>query len=208
MFGQSNGSSDLKKRPGIQLFLTIAGGIGIIAIFLPFTLNTSPWVAALESFNGEFLMNKIWRIALPAFFPVLITMALLRWHIQGTLSRPECFIAYLVSAASVMITLSVCFENGWPKELKERLIIVIPILALALGIFALFRNRQNMPLNPFRAIAAMQIAYMVNCLLCLTGFFGGWQIGAYCCLAAVVVYLIQMILVFRKDISLIEAIRI
>jgi hypothetical protein len=206
MYGKTSGSVGLGECFRIQLYLIIAGGIGIIAIFLPFTFNLSPWAAALASFRGEIFMNEIWHIALPAFLPVLITIATLRWLIKETLSLSERMIAYVLSATSVCITLSLLLKNGWPKEIKDWFIIVIPVIALVFGIFVLLRNRHNTTLTPFLTIIAMQIAYMVNCLLCLTGFFGGWQIGAYCSLVTVIVYLIQMILVFRNNTTLTEAI--
>jgi hypothetical protein len=202
---QSEGLSDLRRRFRIQLLLTIAGGIGIFAIILPFTWDVSPFAAATAS-RGELLAKDLWRPAMPFFLPALITIASLRWLISGTLSRSERMIVYVMSAASVCITLSfIVNPSGWPTDLIEWLIMVIPLVTFGFGIISLLRTRYNVMLKPFRAIMSMQVAYLANCLLCLSAFFGQWQIGAYCSLVTAIVYLIQMILVFRRDTRHIEA---
>jgi hypothetical protein len=193
--GMTGESSDFRHWIRIQWLMTLLGAVGIPAIFLPFTWDISPFAAAFETdFN-------LWRIGWPALLPVLIAIALLRWLISTTISRTELNMAGFVGAGSTVL---VCFTisgmittiGGWPGDLKEWLSIVLPVVTLGFAVFALLKTRQNLMFKPFRAIMSMQIAYIANCLLCLSSFFGEWQIGAYFCLITVIVYLIQMILVF------------
>ena len=152
---------------------------------------------------------------MPAFLPVLIFFASLRWIFKGSLSKTEHSIAYLVG---VLGALTGCFTlyrlikdvGVWPIELRDGLSIVLPIVTLGLGIFILVKTRRNKLLNPFRSILCMQIAYIANSLLFLIsysngwqnnstwGSWGGWQIGAYCFFLTVLVYSTQIILVLNK----------
>ena len=86
--------------------------------------------------------------------------------------------------------------EGWPTDVNEWLSLIFPVVTLVFGIYVLIRSRKNLIINPFLATFSMQVAYIANCLLCLTSFFGEWQIGAYFCLITIIVYLIQIILVY------------
>jgi hypothetical protein len=182
----------LGSHSKIQLILTISGALGIPAIGLSFAFGISPWSAALE--------KDLWRLAWPFFLPLFITIASLRWLFSTQLSRPERVFAYLVSAALIGVTLSgygTSYE--WPDQFGEWLGFVFPFVTLGFGIFALLRTRKNAMLKPFGAVLSMQVAYLANCLLCLSSFFGRWEIGAYCSLVTAIVYVTQMILVCRND---------
>lgn len=199
MFERANESSNPGSNFRMYLFLTIIGGIGILAIFLPFSLDISAFRAASD-FDDFF---NLWKLAWPFFLPVFIAIASLRWLIAGSLSRPERLIAYLVSAVSavlVCISLSSIIEdNGWPPYFQEGLMIVFPIMTLGFGIFYLIRTRHDLEIKPFQAIMSMQTAYLANGLLCLIGLSPDLQIGAYCSLVTVLAYLTQIILVLRKS---------
>jgi hypothetical protein len=201
-FRSTSESSDLRWWFRVQLFLTLVGVTGIAAVFLPFTWSISPFSAA---FMKDF---DLWQIAWPAFLPLLITVVSLRWLFATTLSRTELTIAHsagAVSIALVCITLFGFIRNieWWPTDVNEWLTLIFPVVTLVFGIYVLIRSRKNLIINPFLAIFSMQVAYIANCFLCLISFFGEWQIGAYFCLITVIVYLIQIILVylFCKPIS-------
>ena len=182
----------------IPLILTVAGTAGIPAIFLAFTWNTSPWSAALD--------KNLWRIAWPFFLPILISITSLRWHTSMKLSQPERVIAYLVSTAMVCVTLSgYVMQYGLPNKFKEWIGFFFPFIILAIAFFILLRTQQNAAFKPYRAIITMQTAYLANSLLCLSAFWGAWQIGAYCSLVTTIVYLIQIAYVWRHDYSQSEA---
>lgn len=177
----------------IQLLLTIIGVTGIVAIVLPFTWSTSPFNAAFNEY--------VWRLAWPGFLPVLITSASLRWLFSTTPSLTEQVIAYLVSLACVFVTLSFYFlsGSGWPGDFKEWLTYFIPLITLGFGIFTMLVHRKDVEIKPFLFIMSMQTAYLANILLCLTGFLGEWQIGAYFSLITTIAYLLQIVLVFKKQ---------
>jgi hypothetical protein len=104
-----------------------------------------------------------------------------------------------VSATVVGVTLSNYVTNfRWPDEFQSWLGFVFPFVILGFAVFALLKTRQNVLLIPYGAIMSMQAAYMANCLLCLSSFFGQWQIGAYCSLVTVIAYVTQLIWVWRN----------
>ncbi len=199
--GQIRESSDPRSGRTIHLLLTVVGAIGIPAIFLHFSWDVSPFTAA---FVKDF---DLWQIAWPAFLPILITIASIRWLFITSISKTELSLAW---SAGFAATALICFSllniiknNGWPAELREWLSLVIPVLILGLGIFTLIRTRQDRKFRQYRAIMSMQIAYIANCLLCLISLFGGWQIGAYFCLVTVIAYVNQIIsvIVYRYDVN-------
>ena len=176
----------------IQLLLTIGGAIGIAAIFLPFAWGTAPLGAALD--------KDLWRLAWPFFLPALVTPVSVHWLISGKLSWPECLVAFFVSTATVCITVSMYVTMpGWPPDIKAWLGFVFPIVMLVFGVFTLLRARRNLTTSPLSAVLSMQVAYLANFLLCLTSFFGEWQIGVFCSLVTAIAYVIQLGLVWRRD---------
>ena len=85
----------------------------------------------------------------------------------------------------------------FPDGVLEWISFIAPCLAAAFGVYVLLgiRKSQSPAIGSYGAIALMQTAYLANCLLCLSSFFGDWQAGAYCSLATAVIYIIQMAIV-------------
>jgi len=170
----------------------MTGGVGILAIFLPFAWSTSPLAAVFDEY--------LWRLAWPFFLPALVTSASLHWLITKRLSRSGNTIAYLISAAMICLMLSVYgAADRWPGEFKEWLAFVLPFVTMGFGVFALLKTRLNATLRLFGPTISLQVAYLANCLLCLSSWFGQWQIGAYCSLVTAIAYVIQIILLWRND---------
>ena len=210
---QSTASSKIKLHFDIQLLLTIAGAIGIAAIFLDFSWSTSPYDLILSNTSLEY-----WWIALPAILPVLVFFASLRWLFSQSVSKTEHSIAWLFG---ILGALTGCFTlyrwikdiGVWPDEIKERFSIILPIVTLGLGFYILVKTRRNTFLNPFRSILCMQIAYIASSLLFLIsywdgwqnnstwGLWGGWHIGAYCFLITVLIYLTQIALIVSNALT-------
>ena len=185
---------DSKSR--IQFLLLLGGALGIAAIFLPFTFDTSAF--AVTVWSNDSMYKDMWRVAWPFFLPALIAIASARWLFSGKLSMPERVIAYLISIAILCITFSgYLMMHEWPSNFQDQIGYVFPFVILAFGLFTLLKIRKNPAFNPFGAIVSMQVAYLANCLLCLSSFFGEWQIGAYCSLVSAIAYLIQIILVWK-----------
>ena len=186
--------SEARSQSSLQWLLMIAGVIGIPAIFLQFTMDTSPWRASVDVDYG------LWKIALPTFFPIPVVIGLLRLLITKKLSLPERLVAYFMSMMSVVVTLTIYTkDNGWPAGTNDWFGFVLPLITIGLGVFILVSTRRDAMLQPYRAIMSMQIAYVANALLCLGAFFGQWQIGAYFSLVTVIVYLTQIIMVLRNN---------
>jgi hypothetical protein len=152
-----------------HLLLTVVGMTGIAGLFLPFTWGTSPVDAVSE--------GALWRLALPFFLAVLASAASIRWVISGSFSGLERATAYVVSASMVGVTLSLWFPLG-PSTTQEWLI----------------RNSRIAPSRQFNPVMAIQVAYLAHAVLCLIGFFGLWELGAYCVLVAALAFVLQIIL--------------
>lgn len=186
----------------IHIFLAIAGMTGIIGLFLPFSWDVSPMKALIA--------KDFWQLAAPAFLSILVTSATLRWIILGSFSRPEKIIAYSVSVTSACITLSFILKMDlFQTDFQEWVSAIIPIVVLLLGAFVVIRNSSKKGLRNYNPLIAMEIAYLANCLFCLAGFWsngnqilGGWEIGAYFCLAACIVYTLHIILFLKQKIDI------
>jgi hypothetical protein len=94
----------------------------------------------------------------------------------------------------------VLIRDGWPSpsEVRVWIEIAIPVLTPLLGVYVVINNLRNKGPKEVSAVMAMQIAYLSNALLCLIGFFGEWQIGAYFVLVTSIVYLLQIVLASVK----------
>jgi hypothetical protein len=173
------------------LLLTVSGTAGIAALFLPFTWGVSPASAVFAM--------AYWQLAIPFFLSVLVSAASVRWMISGLPSRPERAIAYVASSMMAFSTLSLYLDiDAWPSGMQEWLSMTIPLLTLLLGVYVVIKNLRNKGPKEVSAVMAMQIAYLSNALLCLIGFFGEWQIGAYFVLVTSIVYLLQIVLASVK----------
>ncbi len=188
------------NRWNVHLLLAIVGTTGIAGLFLPFSWYTSPLKAVFY--------NDLWQLAAPAFLSVLITGAYTRWLISGSFSRAEKSIAYFLSAAMVGVSFSFYFnKNVWPLEFQGWVALIISIVVLIFGAYYLFKTFKKRVSNQCSILIAMQVAYLANCLMCLALFWppkvdnyglGGWNVGAYFCLMASFVYLIQIALFFTQ----------
>ncbi|MHC4639135.1 MAG: hypothetical protein ACYTBV_16790 [Planctomycetota bacterium] len=183
------------------LLLIVAGTAGIAALFLPFTFETSPAAAVLELYPIGGLFWDSFLLAIPFFLSVLVSAASVRWIISGLLSRPERVIAYVVSTTIAFVPLYIIIFwiiDPSPSEVQHWLALVMPLLTLLFGVYAVVKNLRNKGPKEVSAVMAMQIVYLSNALLCLILFFGDWQIGAYFVVVTSIVYLLQIILASVK----------
>jgi hypothetical protein len=175
----------------IQRLLSLVGGIGVAAIFLPYTYNISPFEAVMEP--------DFWRLAAPALLPLLVFILSLRWLFIGILSVPERVISYIVASASISITIYVYIMGiGLPDSIMSWLGYILPFSTLGSAIFIVIRTRKNSAITSFRPIMTLQFAYLVNSLLCLCAFYDELQIGGWLTLGTVFLYIIQISLVCSK----------
>ena len=160
-----------------QMPLTVTAMTGIAAILLPFTADISPAIGVLSDVRP---------LAFPFLLSVLVSAAYVRRSISGSLSRPEQALAYVATAVSVAMTFSfVISGEGWLGR-------VIPLVTALLGAHFVRSNRKIGQARDLTPVLAMQVAYLVNCSLCLIGFFGEWQIGAVFALVTAVSYCLQI----------------
>jgi hypothetical protein len=186
-------------RASMHRALTAAGLAGVAALFLPFAAGVSPRAAAFDP--------DLWRLAEPFFLAPFITAAALRWGRSGALTRGERILAYVVSAACAVATLSWYVGwNGPPTGLRDWLTFVLPIVVLIVGGAVLRRMlREAGPAREYAPALALQVAYLSNAILCLAGFYGeepfpnGWDVGAWIVLGTCLVYLCQIALARRVE---------
>ena len=183
-----NTAHNTVHRPTAHLVLTAMGLAGVVALFLPFAWDVTP-LGALADWG-------IWQLALPAFLPIVIVVAGARWTRSGRLSRPEHLIWYVVGVASALATLAFYLTiEGWPSDALEWLALVAPVVILGFGTMAVARIRKTQAGSEYLPIMALQVAYIANAMLALILEFQGWRAGAYCVLATVVVYALQIDLI-------------
>lgn len=184
-------------RASTHLALSAAGLAGVAALFLPFAGGVSPMAAAVDS--------DFFRYALPFFLAPFVSAATCRWAMSGGFARREAMLAYVLSGASILGTLSL--YAGWeypPDGLQNQLALALPIAVLIVGGIVWRRMRRAAgPTREYAPALALQLAYLSNAALCLVGFYGedlfsnGWGVGAWVVLWTCLAYLCQIGLVRR-----------
>ena len=169
------------------MLLTLIGLTGVFALFLPFTFSESPTSAVAG--------RDFWRLGLPFFLVVPVSLGYIRWIITGALSRAERVFGYLMGVISACLTLSLYVQGSGPSRIRDWVSLVLPLIVFAAGGFITSRNWRTDRVN---ALVAMQVAYVANSLLCLTSFFGEWQVGAYVTLLPTLSYAAQITAASRR----------
>ena len=190
-----NGGMRLSR---LNFILALAGTTGIISLFLPFTVDVTPWMALSDSY--------MWKLGTPAFLTIPVTAAYLRLHYRGPFSVVEKWSLYAMALASAFITLWVIFmEVGFVPDWKEWFYSLVALLVMIAGTMILVSGAKKgrSVVNP---VLAVQTAYLANCLMCLLAFFPTneglldftWQAGAWLSLVTALVYLAQILLITKQ----------
>jgi hypothetical protein len=173
------------RKSRVQLVIPWAALIaGVAAILLSFTFSTSPRDA---TFDGEY-----WPIVVPFYLALPIGLASLRAERSGLASaglRVAGWIAAAAGAAMTTYFLLSAFLREPPSQPAEWLNLAAPLTVLAAGAALVLRRRRT---STVPSTMAMQVAYLVNALLCLLAFAGEWQSGAWCALATALIYVEQI----------------
>lgn len=186
-------------RSILQVLFAILGSAGIILIPLPFVEGESP----LSQFGGSSF--NVWELALPYFLAVPATLFTIHWIISGKLSRFEGVAGYVAGTFSALVTMSgylPVFNEpiSWPNGVQEWAGLLPGVILIAGG-YMTFRNwRKGLP-HGLNAWVWLQVAYLANCLLCLMIFWGGLRIGGYLALLTAIAYVIQIILLCRRRVT-------
>lgn len=176
--------ADLWKR-AYGLLTVLAGASGTAAIVLPFTWGVSPLDA---------LSIDEYRFLVPAFLMApLVALGSVRWLCTGEIRAIEAHLAVLAGAATavstlVFIILGVIIQ--WPETLLEWTAMLLPIVVLVVAGWLLTSGWAG---RDIKSIAVMQTAFAANSSFCLVAFAGEWQIGAWCTLATLFSYAIQIV---------------
>lgn len=187
-----------------SLTVSIAGLAGVVAIFLPFTFDTSPLTAAAQfplwPHERDWILGSLWRLGLPLMLPILVSVGNFRWAAAGRLPRAERLAAYVAALLAELgfLSLFLPFGSGEPltapSSFREWVMLLAPWVGSAAGAFLLWRNRRAGVPDAANAIAAMQVAYTIVAVFCLVTFEPArWQVGAYVAALTAVLYLIQIV---------------
>ncbi len=84
-----------------------------------------------------------------------------------------------------------------PENIYEWVRPLSPYPILALGRYFLIRDSSKGPSREFNPLLPSQVAYVANAVLCLIGFYGDWEQGAYCALIAALAFVLQIVLASR-----------
>ena len=169
----------------IKLPLGLAVITGTAALFLPFTAGVSPFNAVVPDSTDFF---PVWRLAWPFFLIVPIAVLGVRVARSGRLTRADAIVAYALAIGVAGLTLSqyvdgtLKLSNGRPEVIS----MVVPIVVLIAGGSLVWRQRRVPGTANLSPLTALTVPYLANMALCLIGFWGEWQVGAYVAAAATV----------------------
>lgn len=176
-----------------HLVLTAAGAIaGTATVVLPFTHDVSPAGAAAS--------KELWQVGIPFFLAWPTTVASLHWIHNGMPRRTERMIAYAAGAAAFAASLSFLIQwllDTLPSETREQFAVAMPFVV---GLSAVPATRATAG-RAFGPVLAMQLGYVANALFCLTSFVGEWQVGAFCAVATIAIYVMQIAMVMRMAVA-------
>lgn len=169
--------------------LTVAGGLGIAALVVPFSFDVTP----VQAMTGW----KLWQLALPGLLPLLILPATASWLRSGKLPPLVRVVSYVLAAVTALDTLSLYRDllGAAPFDLQGWLLLLGPVAILALGGLALRRARRTGSASAYAPILALQVAYLAHAMLACVGEYPRWQVGAYLVLATMGAYALQIDLI-------------
>lgn len=185
-------------RSRFSLVVAILGLPGVAAVFLPFTHDTSPLSA----------LDELWPYAVPLMLAILVTLGSFRWIVTGRFSRAErlsAYLAALVAACCILLlpgvfVVSMLTGQGWgatrPSGGIEWFMFAFPLLGSLVGAYLLRKNSRTGVPATVNAVAAMQVVYVIEAIVCFVVFGTyGWQVGAYLVAVTTLVYLVQIVAV-------------
>jgi hypothetical protein len=164
--------------------LPILGIPSILLLFVPYTDRVSPWGTVSGEAPLVFAL-----LGGPFFLSIPILIAQTRVLLKGTFSKGERAIYRLLAYAALtagLTFLGIAFGwGGFSKEAIMGILMWCTPYAAAVGMMILSARK----LNPEDATTVMlQAAWLPNAILCATGFWGSWEIGAYLAAFTIVLY--------------------
>jgi drug/metabolite transporter superfamily protein YnfA len=193
---------DFIRQHPTQAGLTVLGLSGVAAVFLPFVETYVPLGVVLDPPEEDLAL----RVSVGPFvvLPFVIFTGYLRWLLTGYLSRWERALAYalaLIGALSLPVY-GVLYESSGSLD-KDALLWLLPLLVVyAANAWFIAQSERNDTSSAPRALAAMQLVYLVFALFWLTllitePLFDEAGSGAYLAAVTVVVYTLQAALLVR-----------
>lgn len=185
-------------RSIFSIAVGLVGLAGVAAIWLPFAYSTSPARAVTD--------GDLWYLAVPFLLAIPITAAYAWWTASGRLPTGAQWGARVLAACSMAVTAlfyaSTVRKENWPDSgAKDWAAFLMP-LAIAAG-WALLAYRWRpgpQTATAPEAIALMEVAYLVNAVLCLLAFAGEFDLGGWISLVVSAAYAAHAIVVVKRSV--------
>ena len=186
------------RRSTFDVLLSIAGGAGIAALFLPFCEIFGDTISPL----GGVIDPAVRRFAAPFYLAAPISVACALWIIRGRLAPGVRASAYALSAVSAAVTLSLvgpALTGGDYLNIVEIWPAFAVLAVFAAGLLLLIRDAIGGAPHGLHPVMAMQLAYAANAVLCLVTAAPAWRIGAYLVVATGLAYTVQFLTAVRQS---------
>ncbi len=163
--------------------LMFASLVGIVAFFLPFAYDTSPFEAIH--------MADVWWLGVPFLVPFVAVGLRASEMRRGTAGPGLRRFVLGWSLATLLITLSlyVNMVKEWPSALGEWIVFLIPGAGFLAAALIWRRHRHTATMGHWLPYLALRLAYLPNAVFCLVAFGNeNAEVGAYLVLATTLVY--------------------
>jgi hypothetical protein len=189
------GDRTMKTRR-LKLFCLLLETAGIVALFLPFAYDLSPWRVLVNTVRSE--LFALWPYALPAFVAVLVWMETLRSLSQRPSGKSELRFYTLLAGLLTLVPLGfwpwTLVSGGGGLELADWIFLALlfGLTLFAAGLLAILKRKGV----SFQVLAPLLLrcAYVPNAVACLV-YFSRFplQRGAALVAVTVVLYLAEVV---------------
>jgi hypothetical protein len=191
-------------QPLIDLALTAAGSIGIVALCVPEGGGSPLWRQALVALHSDLIL-----LFYVPLLPCLILVASVRGLLRGPPSRPEQLVAYGVAAIGCGLSLFTAwtfvtgiiwvhpavFDLHSARGIRNTVTMLLPVVTILAGGGLLFRNAAAGGAGPYAAISVLQVPYVALCAAYLTqASAASWDLFTSLVAVTAVVYSADLLL--------------
>jgi hypothetical protein len=188
------------KTRRLKLLCLALETVGIVALFLPFTDDHSPWGELVSSIFDSF---GFWPYALPAFVVLLVWAETLRSLFRKPPGKPELWLYALLAGLLSLVPLGfwswsfVSDRGGLQLADSLFLALLCGLTLFAAGSLAILKRKGV----SFQVLAPLLLrcAYVPNAVACLV-YFSSFrlQMGAAFIAVTVVLYLAEVVELTRR----------
>jgi hypothetical protein len=188
------------KTRRLKLLCLALETVGIVALFLPFTNDHSPWSELVNTIFDSF---GFWPYALPAFVALLVWVETLRSLSRKPPGKPELWLYALLAGLLSLVPLGfwswsfVSDRGGLQLADSIFLALLFGLTLFGGGLLAILKRKGV----SFQVLAPLLLrcAYVPNAVACLVHFSSfRLQMGAVSVVVTVAVYLAEVVELTRR----------